>query len=90
MGREIKRVPLDFDAPLKRTWEGYINPYYRDHCRECHYCGRTGLNPDTRKLFDSWYGFDELREFGVRKGWRFELTQDEVDALNEKKTGSWI
>lgn len=26
MGRELKRVPLDFDAPLDEIWEGYWRP----------------------------------------------------------------
>jgi hypothetical protein len=26
MGREIKRVPLDFDWPLDQTWSGYLMP----------------------------------------------------------------
>ena len=27
MGREIRRVPLDFDWPLEKTWEGFLNPH---------------------------------------------------------------
>lgn len=34
MGRILKRVPLDFDYPLSKTWKGYLNPYYV----ECPYC----------------------------------------------------
>lgn len=30
MGRELKRVPLDFDAPLKQTWSGYLPPKWRE------------------------------------------------------------
>jgi hypothetical protein len=30
MGREIKRVPLDFDQPLNETWPGYLSPHWRD------------------------------------------------------------
>lgn len=26
MGRTMKRVPMDFDWPLKKVWEGYLNP----------------------------------------------------------------
>jgi hypothetical protein len=26
MGREARRVPLDFDWPLKKTWDGYLLP----------------------------------------------------------------
>lgn len=28
MSRELKRVPLDFDYPLKVIWVGYKNPFY--------------------------------------------------------------
>lgn len=40
MGREIHRVPLDFDWPLDKPWEGFINPHYRPcpkaQTNECH------------------------------------------------------
>lgn len=26
MGRELKRVPLDFDWPLGKVWRGYVRP----------------------------------------------------------------
>lgn len=26
MGREVKRVPMDFDWPLKTIWKGYLDP----------------------------------------------------------------
>lgn len=29
MGREIKRVALDFDWPLAKIWAGYENPHYQ-------------------------------------------------------------
>lgn len=40
MGREIRRVPLDFAWPLEKVWEGFLNPHYRE-CPEalknnCH------------------------------------------------------
>jgi hypothetical protein len=68
MGRELKRVPLDFDWPINKAWEGYINPY---NIPECHYCNGTGYNKETEKLYHDWYD----------KGWFLELTQDEVQAL---------
>lgn len=27
MGRQIRRVPLDFAWPLNKTWEGFLNPH---------------------------------------------------------------
>jgi hypothetical protein len=37
MGRTLKRVPLDFDWPLKKLWKGYINPYggKENACNQC-------------------------------------------------------
>jgi len=40
MGRELRRVPLDFDWPLNKVWKGYCNPHYREcpkaATNECH------------------------------------------------------
>jgi hypothetical protein len=43
MGRELRRVPLDFDWPLKKTWKGYINPHYA----KCPEDGKTCFNGQT-------------------------------------------
>ncbi len=37
MGRELKRVPLEFGWPLGTLWSGYVNP----HHRPCPEAGRT-------------------------------------------------
>jgi hypothetical protein len=29
MGRQLKRVALDFDWPLNRVWKGFINPHFK-------------------------------------------------------------
>lgn len=29
MGRELRRVPLDFDWPLNKVWDGYLSPGWR-------------------------------------------------------------
>jgi hypothetical protein len=39
MGRTLKRVPLDFAAPLNQVWEGYKNPHYKK-CPDCKH-GQT-------------------------------------------------
>ena len=54
MGRELKRVPLDFNAPLKEVWQGYINPH--QYC-QCPACGGGGYSPEARQLQDRWYGW---------------------------------
>jgi len=40
MGRELKRVALNFEWPLNKPWDGYINPYYKQ-CQECDGSGST-------------------------------------------------
>lgn len=55
MGREIKRVALDFDWPLEKVWGGYKNPFYTQ-CIDCPDCGGTGSSPEARRLSKQWYG----------------------------------
>lgn len=53
MGREIKRVPVDFNWPLDEVWEGYLTPekYQEDPCPDCYkldsYGNRTGGTGST-------------------------------------------
>lgn len=53
MGRELKRVPLDFDWPLNRVWQGFINPYYKERitCPDC----RNGYSIEGQILNAIWY-----------------------------------
>ena len=41
MGREVKRVPMDFDWPMKETWGGYLMPEHLDGLR-CPDCDNGG------------------------------------------------
>lgn len=43
MGREVRRVPLDFAWPLHKPWEGFLNP----HGSRCPENGRTCFNGYT-------------------------------------------
>lgn len=75
MGRELKRVPMDFDWPKNQIWKGYVNPY---RSMECKQCDSSGLNPETKKLSDDWYS--HLRTDG-KEGWMYHLEQEDVQAL---------
>jgi len=75
MGRELKRVPLNFDYPLRQVWKGYINPY---RSMECKSCKGSGQNPETKRLSDDWY--THLRTDG-KEGWMYQLEQEDVQAL---------
>lgn len=46
MGREIRRVPLDFDWPLNERWKGFVNPHYI----ECEACGGRGSTKSSLAL----------------------------------------
>lgn len=48
MGREIKRVALDFDHPVGETWGGYVNP----HWAECEACNGRGSTMARLRLQD--------------------------------------
>jgi hypothetical protein len=90
MGREVKRVAKDFDWPLKKVWEGFLNPHYQ-HLKECPFCDHSGYNPETKKISDGWYSFDNYEWKPCGSGgrynnlaWCYHLTQDEVNVLAEK------
>lgn len=75
MGREVKRVALDFQWPLDEIWKGYLNPHY-SKCHQCPACKGAGVNPATKQLQEDWYDSDR-----TGRKWCHALTQDEVDAL---------
>lgn len=54
MGREIRRVPLDFNWPLDQVWEGFLSPDKFDEtpCPDC----TSGYSPQAQNLYDLWYG----------------------------------
>lgn len=56
MGREVKRVSLNFTWPLNKVWEGYLNPYW-NHSKKCKDCDGMGYSPFAKNLHDMWYGY---------------------------------
>ena len=75
--RTLKRVPLDFQAPLHQVWEGFINPYPGP--LTCNLCDGSGYNTATKQIADDFYAFDDRR-----RAWCDNITQDEVQALVDK------
>jgi hypothetical protein len=68
MGRQIRRVPLDFDWELNKIWKGFLCPYDNYSVR-CSACDGTGYNPETKKLYDTWYDHNGA---GVRWWYEFD------------------
>jgi hypothetical protein len=54
MGRQVKRVALDFNWPLDQPWEGFVNPHYT--AVRCAACDGSGSSPIAVQLNDLWYG----------------------------------
>jgi hypothetical protein len=95
MGREIRRVPLDFDWPLQKVWEGFKNPFYT--ATECPTCSGECYNPETQKLAVSFYDTENYevtwyyrRENGHAveviatddcERWCDKILQEELDTL---------
>lgn len=60
MGREIKRVPVDFDAPLDKVWAGYLAPDdapYNDETGEYE-----GWAPTEPPEGDGWQVWETVSE----------------------------
>jgi hypothetical protein len=54
MGRQVMRVPLDFDWPHDKVWKGYISPYDR-LWMECPECNASGFSTEYQQLHKFWY-----------------------------------
>ena len=53
MGRELKRVPMDFDWPIHQTWKGYICPYSSHPCKACK--DHPGYSKEAQQIrHDFW------------------------------------
>lgn len=59
MGREVKRVALNFVWPLHKVWEGFLNPFCK-FCHKCEECDWTGYSQRAKELSDMWYGHFEF------------------------------
>lgn len=89
MGRELKRVPLDFNWKIGKIWKGFINPH-RIH--ECNLCDGTGHSKEYDELEKKWYSFENaiyqpnpFKQNGRYNimAWSNNLDDDDVKALIE-------
>lgn len=87
MGREIRKIAADFEWPLNKTWEGFLNPHY-EYNKQCPFCEGSGYNPETHKIYNEWYWGTEENWVMItanrrynNSAWSHHITQDEVQAL---------
>ena len=94
MGRAVRRVPLDFDWPLRTVWTGFQMPaaLRLPHCPDCEQPPLSeaeeprsdGLSPRGREIDNTfhpdqiWWAPPHVAE---QLAWHDKLTQDEVDYL---------
>ena len=70
MGRQLKRVALDFNHPLNKRWPGFINPW-DDHSGECESCEGTGYSEEAMAVaatLDRHGRFEKVRAHCVDLG----------------------
>lgn len=83
MGREIKRVPVDFDWPLNKVWQGYLMPDSL-HERECADCVGEGYGREARAVANTFYPHQiewDNTEKANALAWHDKIGQAEVDNL---------
>lgn len=83
MGRELKRVPLDFDYPLHKVWYGYYDKYfnfchseYSAGCEGCKkYAEIKGIPFTNHECpdFEKHYGVDISNKVEPPEGQGFQL-----------------
>lgn len=87
MGRELKRVPLDFQWPMNAVWKGYINPYRSVKCKACD---GEGYSEKARQYNRDWYRLDSYNRvpnpYNPKCSYNpdahhYNLTKIEIDAL---------
>lgn len=88
MGRELKRVALDFDWPRHKIWKGYLNQYNK-YCQKCPRCDGTGYNVETKRIYDQWYSFDNTEYVNIEgtdkrynaNAWHSNLDVPDIEVL---------
>lgn len=81
MSTEVRRVPLDFDWPLEKQWDGYLSPF---HFPQCAACDGTGLSPEAYAIDHTFYPHQISRtdrELSEKLAWGDKIGQAEVDNL---------
>lgn len=80
MGREIKRVPLDFEWPIGKVWQGYLSPE-RYHFPKCLDCNGSGYSPEAAAINETFYPHQIGGPNADRLAWGDKIGQAEVDHL---------
>jgi hypothetical protein len=93
LSRSVKRVPLDFDWPMNKRWDGYLSP--SGDWPQCGKCGGDGIHPFAKPIAETFYALDlpGMADDPVRSAYRWgdKITQEEVDhLLAEGRLRTWV
>lgn len=80
MGQEIKRVPLDFNWPLQKVWEGFLMPKSLS-LPECPDCRGDGYSVEARAIAETFYAHQIGGHNAEALAWHNKIGQAEVDHL---------
>lgn len=95
-------MPLDFGWPLKKVWDGFVNPYRFPPCGACAYEAApwapgqpsTGLSPEAYAISATFYPHSiswNDRSRADLLAWHDKIGQKEVDNLLEKgRLQTWV
>lgn len=89
MGREVKRVPMDFNHPLREVWGGYINPYL-DKMDDCPACEGKGGSYLYLALQALWYGYGKEYALSIAMKYQNEKSRDEAVEFISNMPDKWI
>lgn len=81
MGREIRRVPLDFEWPLDQRWEGFVSP--SDGTADCNACIGTESDRATgySRIGNSFYSLAQREWAQVLPLESNRLTPEEIKLM---------
>lgn len=89
MGRQIKRVPLDFSWPLHKPWSGYVYPEFEGR-HDCLSCESSGYSPEALQFKREWYGslYPEVDFDPASTGSTpFEPTHPAIQSIAQRNVG---
>lgn len=82
MGREIKRVPMDFDWPIDAEWLGYQRDCGNDECDGCADCER--VEPPEGEGYQLWQTVSDAPMSPV-----FATPEELARYMADLEAGSW-
>lgn len=56
MGRQVRRVALDFAWPMNKPYDGFMHPAELDPV-QCPVCEGSSYSPEGREMHDRWWGY---------------------------------